>query len=96
MRRKRFLSLSQEEKTKAILKQAHDFEQALRAMDYVLDDNADEGLALLDESDAKEASDQTINALARGVIEFLEATLGFEAEEMKKLLRLWPRQKLYL
>lgn len=39
-------------------------------MDYVLDDNADEGLALLDESDAKEASDQTINALARGVIEF--------------------------
>ncbi|AJS50824.1 hypothetical protein H815_YJM1417K00244 [Saccharomyces cerevisiae YJM1417] len=76
--------LSQEEKTKAILKQAHDFEQALRAMDYVLDDNADEGLALLDESDAKEASDQTINALARGVIEFLEATLGFEAEEMKK------------
>ncbi|CAI4046527.1 hypothetical protein SUVZ_11G2300 [Saccharomyces uvarum] len=76
--------LSQEEKTKAILKQAHDFEQALRAMDYVLDDNADEGLALLDASDAKEASDQTINALARGVIEFLEATLGFEAEEMKK------------
>ncbi|KOG98335.1 uncharacterized protein DI49_3390 [Saccharomyces eubayanus] len=76
--------LSQEEKTKAILKQAHDFEQALRAMDYVLDDNAGEGLALLDASDAKEASDQTINALARGVIEFLEATLGFEAEEMKK------------
>ncbi|EJS42928.1 YKR018C [Saccharomyces arboricola H-6] len=76
--------LSQEEKTRAILKQAQDFEQALRAMDYVLDDNADEGLALLDESDAKEASDQTINALARGVIEFLEATLGFEAEEMKK------------
>lgn len=78
------VELSQEEKTKLILKQAHDFEIALQAMDYVLDDRAKEGLQLLKENEPKDGSDQTINVLARGVIEFLEATLGFEAEEMKK------------
>ncbi|KAG0669379.1 Mitochondrial outer membrane protein iml2 [Maudiozyma exigua] len=76
-------TLSQEEKTKIILKQAQDFELALRAMDYVLDDKAEEGLALLNESDKTDGPDQTINVLARGVIEFLEATLSFEPEEMK-------------
>ncbi|EDO14679.1 hypothetical protein Kpol_282p6 [Vanderwaltozyma polyspora DSM 70294] len=76
--------LSQDDKIKQILKQAHDFEIALQAMDYVLDDRAEEGLALLKKNEAEDGSDQTINVLARGVIEFLEATLGFEAEEMKK------------
>jgi len=76
-------TLSQEEKTKIILKQAQDFELALRAMDYVLDDKAEQGLALLDESDKVDGPEQTINVLARGVIEFLEATLSFEPEEMK-------------
>ncbi|QLQ78507.1 hypothetical protein HG537_0A07540 [Torulaspora globosa] len=76
--------MSQEEKTKLILKQAHDFEIALQAMDYVLDDRAQEGLQLLRDNEPEDGSDQTINVLARGVIEFLEATLGFEAEEMKK------------
>lgn len=36
--------LTQEEKTKLILQQAYDFEVALRAMDYVLDDNPERGL----------------------------------------------------
>ncbi|KAL3235044.1 Inclusion body clearance protein IML2 [Nakaseomyces bracarensis] len=77
--------LSQEEKTKLVLKQAYDFEIALRAMDYVLDDNAERGLKLLEDSDKEADEDErTINVLARGVIEFLEATLSFEAEEMKK------------
>lgn len=80
--------LSQEEKTRLALNQAYHFEIALRAMDYVLDDNPDEGLAIL--KDAEEActttdgGDQTINTLAKGVIEFLEATLSFEGEEMQK------------
>lgn len=78
------VELSQEERTKLILKQAHDFEVALQAMDYVLDDRAEEGLQLLRENENTDGTDQTINVLARGVIEFLEATLGFEAEEMKK------------
>ena len=77
-------NLKRDEKIKIILKQAHDFELALRAMDYVLDDRAEEGLALLNESEAKDGPDQTINVLARGVIEFLEATLSFEPAEMKK------------
>lgn len=76
-------NLSQEEKIKIILKEAQDFELALRAMDYVLDDKAEEGLGLLKESEDKDGPDQTINVLARGVIEFLEATLSFEPEEMK-------------
>lgn len=77
--------LTQEEKTKLILQQAYDFEVALRAMDYVLDDNPERGLNLLKESDDSANEDErTINVLARGVIEFLEATLSFEAEEMKK------------
>ena len=77
------VTLSQEEKTRIILKQAQDFELALQAMDYVLDDKAEQGLELLNESDRKDGDDQTINVLARGVIEFLEATLSFEPEEMK-------------
>ncbi|CCE64607.1 hypothetical protein TPHA_0I01010 [Tetrapisispora phaffii CBS 4417] len=91
------VTLTQEEKVRRVLKQAHDFEIALKAMDYVLDDRADEGLSLLangesdiekrlggDESAEVNPNDKTIGVLAKGVIEFLEATLGFEAEEMKK------------
>ena len=44
--------LSGEERTKFILQQAHDFEIALQAMDYVLDDNAEVGLKLLADNQA--------------------------------------------
>ncbi|CCF55593.1 hypothetical protein KAFR_0A01550 [Kazachstania africana CBS 2517] len=70
-------------KTGEVLTQVKDFEVALRAMDYVLDDRTTKGLALLQDQ-AKTSSDQTINVLAQGVIEFLEATLSFEVNEMKK------------
>lgn len=75
--------VSQEERTQKILEQAHDFEIALQAMDYVLDDHAEKGLKLLLNNE-RDDKDCTINVLARGVIEFLEATLGFEASVMKK------------
>lgn len=71
-------------KTSKILNQVIDFEVALQAMDYVLDDRSEQGLALLDQSDKKNGSPHTISVLARGVIEFLQATLSFEADEMKK------------
>ena len=72
------------ERTKLILKQAENFEIALMAMDYVLDDRAEKGLTLLtDNGKQKDKDDETINVLARGVIEFLAATLSFETKEMK-------------
>ena len=72
------------ERTKLILKQAENFEIALMAMDYVLDDRAQEGLKLLTEnSEHRDKNDETINVLAKGVIEFLAATLSFETKEMK-------------
>ncbi|KAM3159908.1 Inclusion body clearance protein IML2 [Lachancea thermotolerans] len=78
--------LDQEEQSEKILSQAHDFEVALQAMDYVLDDHPGKGLQLLEGSGAKPKNeeDQCVRVLARGVIEFLEATLGFEASVMKK------------
>ncbi|CDO93491.1 unnamed protein product [Kluyveromyces dobzhanskii CBS 2104] len=76
--------LSGEERTRFILQQANDFEIALQAMDYVLDDNAKVGLKLLADNQASSSGDATVGALAKGVIEFLEATLGFEAEVMKR------------
>ncbi|KAL2708608.1 Mitochondrial outer membrane protein IML2 [Kluyveromyces marxianus] len=76
--------LSGEERTRFILQQAHDFEIALQAMDYVLDDNAEAGLQLLADNAATSPGDKTVGVLAKGVIEFLEATLGFEPEVMKK------------
>ncbi|GAV51486.1 hypothetical protein ZYGR_0AD06690 [Zygosaccharomyces rouxii] len=76
--------LQQDEKTKFILKQAYDFEVALKAMDLVLDDRVEEGLQLLKNNEPVSGSDQTITVLARGVIEFLEATLGFEGEAMRR------------
>ncbi|EJS43149.1 iml2p [Saccharomyces arboricola H-6] len=77
-------SEEQPTKTKLILRQASDFEIALKGMDFVLDDRTDEGLALLQNAEMEAGSDQTILTLARGVIEFLQATLSFETEEMKK------------
>lgn len=74
---------TQEERTRLILKQAENFEIALKAMDYVLDDRAEQGLQLLKDNEQKEKTDETINVLAKGVIEFLAATLSFEVNEMK-------------
>lgn len=71
--------LPQEESVPLILKQAHDFELALKAMDYLLDDRTNEGLHLIEDD-----TDSAIKTLALGVIRFLEATLGFEPEVMRK------------
>lgn len=78
--------LPQLEKTKRLLQQVIDFEMALKAMDFVIDDRPDQGLLLLEEETKKneDGSDSTITTLAKGVIEFLEAVLGFEVEEMQK------------
>ncbi|SCV04211.1 LAMI_0H14290g1_1 [Lachancea mirantina] len=77
-------TVPEEERTQKILEQAHDFEVALRAMDFVLDDHAEKGHELLKTNSRGASGDCTINVLAQGVIEFLEATLGFEASIMKK------------
>ncbi|SCU98307.1 LADA_0H12046g1_1 [Lachancea dasiensis] len=77
--------LSQDQRSKKILSQAHDFEVALQAMDYVLDDHPGKGMALLKNGKShSQDDDRSVRVLARGVIEFLEATLGFEASVMKK------------
>lgn len=72
-----------------ILKQVHDFEVALKAMDFLLDDRTPEGIDLLQKkikNHHESQSDQPagIFHLALGVMEFLEATLGFEPEMMAK------------
>lgn len=67
-----------EEKTAKILQEAEDFEVTLRGMDYVLDDRPEEGIALV------KAHDGTIFTLGLGVVQFLEATFGFEPETMRK------------
>lgn len=72
-------SLSQEEINKKIANQALQLEKALKAMDYVLDDRASEAFKLLDDHE-----NIAISQLAYGVVQFLEATLGFEPETMKK------------
>ncbi|SCU89183.1 LAFA_0E16556g1_1 [Lachancea sp. 'fantastica'] len=79
-------TLDNEEKSQKILKQAHDFELALQAMDYVLDDHPQRGMELLkdDQNSESEDNDRSVRVLARGVVEFLEATLGFEPNAMKK------------
>lgn len=76
---KRDAALSDEEAAPIVLQQAHDFEVALQAMDFMLDDRTDEGLMLIPGD-----SECTIKTLANGVIHFLEATLGFEPEVMRK------------
>ncbi|OWB60715.1 hypothetical protein B5S29_g1595 [[Candida] boidinii] len=72
-------SLSHEERTNRIVQQALEFENALKAMDYVLDDRSSEGIHLISNH-----NEVAISKLAYGVIQFLEATLGFEPETMKK------------
>lgn len=72
-----------------ILKQVHDFEIALQAMDYLLDDRTPQGTDLLIAESKRHKKAQTdqpaaIFPLALGVMEFIEATLGFEPEIMAK------------
>ncbi|KAI5967540.1 IML2 [Candida margitis] len=70
-----------------ILKQVHDFETALKAMDYLLDDRTDEGTSLLKkeaQTAQQDNSPRAVFPLALGVMEFIEATLGFEPEVMAK------------
>lgn len=70
-----------------VVRQVKDFEIALQAMDYLLDDRSKEGVKLLqDETSKSSKSDQpaAILPLALGVMEFIEATLGFESEVMTK------------
>ncbi|CAI5757249.1 unnamed protein product [Candida verbasci] len=71
-----------------VVNQVHDFEIALKAMDYLLDDKTRQGTELLkhESINHKTNSDQphAIFPLALGVMEFIEATLGFEPEVMAK------------
>ncbi|WPK24574.1 hypothetical protein PUMCH_001853 [Australozyma saopauloensis] len=71
-----------------VLLQVHDFEIALQAMDLLLDDRNQEGTELL-KSKHKEHSQNcddpgAIFPLAMGVMQFIEATLGFETEVMSR------------
>lgn len=74
-----------------VLKQVHDFEIALEAMDLLLDDRSHEGIRLLANelaaSSAATTDPAAIFPLAQGVMEFIEATLGFEADVMAKAHR---------
>ena len=75
-----------------VLKQVRDFEIALQAMDFLLDDRTDEGTKLLQKEaqlHSQSGSDQPagIFPLALGVMEFIEATLGFETEVMERANR---------
>ncbi|CDR47258.1 CYFA0S30e00936g1_1 [Cyberlindnera fabianii] len=72
-------SLSEAAAAPMVLQLAHDFEVSLQAMDFLLDDRTEEGLHLINDD-----PDSTIKTLASGVIHFLEATLGFEPEVMRK------------
>lgn len=71
-------TLTNDEVNKHIIQQALQLENALKAMDYVLDDRADEAFKLL-----KNHENVAISQLAFGVVQFLEATLGFEQHTMK-------------
>lgn len=72
----------------AVLQQVHDFEIALQAMDLLLDDRNPEGTRLLKTEHQKHEKcfkdPAAIFPLALGVMEFIEATLGFETEVMAK------------
>lgn len=71
-----------------VLLQVHDFEIALQAMDLLLDDRNKEGTELLKskQKEHKKNCDDpgAIFHLALGVMQFIEATLGFEAEVMSR------------
>lgn len=66
-----------------ILKECHDFEVTLQAMDFVLNDQPSKGIEILESAISKEGR-EPIFILGHGVIQFIEATLGFEPETMKK------------
>lgn len=72
-----------------VLDQVHDFETALMAMDCLLDDRTLEGKDLLDRAaqhhkTSGAESPAGIFPLALGVMQFIEATLGFELEQMAR------------
>lgn len=72
-----------------VLEQAYDFEVALKSMDYLLDDRTEEGRKLLHENMVRhKAKDPdhplAVYKLAFGVMEFIEATVGFEPEVMER------------
>lgn len=66
--------------------QVYAFESALKAMDLLFMDKADEGIELIQQNLKKPQSlpSKMILNLGNGVIHFLEATLGFEPEKIKK------------
>ncbi|OBA23306.1 hypothetical protein METBIDRAFT_49947 [Metschnikowia bicuspidata var. bicuspidata NRRL YB-4993] len=72
----------------AVLLQVHAFEIALQAMDLLLDDRNTEGVELLKAEHAKykreNADPAAVFPLALGVMEFIEATLGFETDVMDR------------
>lgn len=61
-----------------LLDDAIALEHALRSMDLLMDDRIDEAQRILANGNS------TFSKLARGVINFIEATLGFEPEAIKK------------
>ncbi|CAK9436785.1 uncharacterized protein LODBEIA_P13070 [Lodderomyces beijingensis] len=70
-----------------VLSQIHEFEIALKAMDYLLDDRTQQGIVLLQQEVRNGHADgrpHAIFPLALGVMEFIEATLGFEPEVMAR------------
>ncbi|KAA8916001.1 hypothetical protein TRICI_001816 [Trichomonascus ciferrii] len=66
-----------EDERLSVLKEAVELEVSLRAMDLVMDDRPSEANKSLKEGKS------TYNKLALGVINFIEATLGFEPEAIK-------------
>ncbi|KAL6933161.1 related to Mitochondrial outer membrane protein IML2 [Hanseniaspora guilliermondii] len=74
------------ETVQPILDQVYAFESALKAMDLLFMDKADEGIKLIQQNLKKPQSlpSKMILNLGNGVIHFLEATLGFEPEKIKK------------
>lgn len=80
---------SDDTKYDKVLKQVQDFEIALQAMDFLLDDRSEEGIKLLQREQSNHAAKDAkqpaaIFLLALGVMQFIEATLGFETDVMNK------------
>jgi hypothetical protein len=69
---------SKNARTLHLLDDAISLEYALRSMDLLMDDRMDQIPALLQDGNS------AFFKLAQGVISFIEATLGFEPEEIKK------------
>lgn len=72
----------------AVLQQVRSFETALQAMDLLLDDRGKEGTTLLrtehNRHKLQYKDPAAVYPLALGVMEFIEATLGFEKEVMAR------------